>query len=280
MIRTALLLTLLTMILVLVGNLVGGRTGMVIALGIGLALNFVNYWFSGSLILKAYSAQELKPGDHGGQLDWLLEDIRQMAQKADMPMPKVALIPKPAPNAFATGRNPKHAAVAVTQGLLHICDRRQVRAVMAHELGHVRNRDMLTMTLVSGAVSAVGMLAFMARWGAIFGGRDEDGPNPLALIAVAILAPLVAMMVQLGISRAREYEADEMGAQLSGDPSALADALESLHNNIPRVPPISETGATAHLMIANPFSGRSLASLFSTHPDPNERIRRLRAMRV
>ncbi|MDJ0522911.1 MAG: zinc metalloprotease HtpX [Planctomycetota bacterium] len=278
MIRTALLLTALTMFLVFIGNLVGGQTGMIIALVIGLALNFVNYWFSSTLILKAFGGKELKRGDHGGQLDWLYDDIEQMAQRADMPMPRVAVIPKPGPNAFATGRNPKNAVVAVTQGLLHVCDRRQVRAVMAHELGHVKNRDMLTMTLVSGAVSAIGMLAWMAQWGAIFGGGDEENGGFLGLLAVAIFAPLVAGLVQMGISRAREYEADAAGARISGDPHALADALETLHRNIPRAAPVTETGTTAHLMIANPFAGRSLANLFSTHPDPKERIRRLRAM--
>jgi heat shock protein HtpX len=280
MIRTAFLLTLLTMFLVVIGNLVGGRTGMIVALGIGLALNFVNYWFSSKLILKAFGGQELKRGDHGGQLDWLYDDIEQMATKANMPMPKVAIIPKAGPNAFATGRNPKNAVVAVTQGLLHICDRRQVRAVMAHELGHVRNRDMLTMTLVSGAVSAIGMLAWMAQWGAIFGGGDDENGGFLGLIAVAIFAPMVAGLVQMGISRAREYEADAQGAKISGDPHALADALGTLHRNIPHAPPLTQTGTTAHLMIANPFAGRSLAKLFSTHPDPEERIRRLRAMSV
>ncbi len=277
MIRTAALLTFLTLVLVFVGNLVGGRTGMIIALCIGLGLNFVNFWFSSKVILKAYGAKELQRGDHGGTLDWLYDDIQEMAKKANMPMPKVAVVPKPAPNAFATGRNPKNAVVAVTQGLLNVCDRRQVRAVMAHELGHVRNRDMLTMTLVSGAVSAISVLAFMARWGAIFGGGDED-ESPLLLIAVALFAPLIAMLVQFGISRAREYQADKQGAELSGDPNALADALESLHRTIPQAPPLSATGATAHLMISNPFGRGGLSKLFSTHPDHKERIRRLRAM--
>jgi heat shock protein HtpX len=272
-IRTAFLLTLLTMILVLVGRLVGGQTGMIVALAIGLGLNFFNYWFSSSIVLKVHGAKVLGPGE----MQWLQDDVREMTQRAGMPMPKVAFIPKGAPNAFATGRNPKNAVVAVTQGLLDVCDRRQVRAVMGHELGHVRNRDMLTMTLVSGAVSAISMLAMFARFGALFGGRDDD-QNPLALIAVALFAPLMAMLVQMGISRSREYGADRAGAGLCDDPSALADALENLHRAIPRSAPLSSTGATAHMMIANPFFGMNVGQLFSTHPDPKERIRRLRAM--
>ncbi len=278
MIRTAFLLTLLTLVIVGVGYVIGGKVGMIVALAIGLGLNFANYWFSSKLILKAYGAKELELGDVGGRYDWLIEDVRDMTTKAGMPMPKVAVVPKPAPNAFATGRNPKHAVVAVTEGLLAICDRRQVRAVLAHELGHVKNRDMLTMTIVAGAVSAVSVLAIMAQFAAIFGGGDDD-ESPLALIAVWIFAPIIAGLVQMGISRAREYEADQQGAKLSGDPHALADALESLHRAMPYAPPVSRSGATAHMMIANPFAKGGLAKLFSTHPDPKERVRRLRAMR-
>ena len=275
MLRTVFLLTLLTLLLVFVGNLVGGRTGMIIALGIGLVINFVNFWFSSTLVLKVHGAKVLEPGE----MQWLQDDVREMTERAGMPMPKVAFIDKPGPNAFATGRNPSNAVVAVTQGLLDVCDRRQVRAVMGHELGHVRNRDMLTMTLVAGAVSAISVLAMMARFGAMFGGnRDGQGSNPLALLAVALLAPIMAMMVQMAISRSREYGADRAGADLSGDPEALAAALENLHRSIPERPPVSSTGATAHMMIANPFFGMNLGQLFSTHPDPAERIRRLRAM--
>lgn len=275
MIRTAFLLTLLMVILIGIGGLVGGKTGVIVAGAIGLGLNFFNYWFSGSLVLKAHGAKVLEPGEY----QWFQDDIREMTQKMGMPMPKVAIIPKPAPNAFATGRNPKNAVVAATAGLLQICDRREVRAVMAHELGHVRNRDMLTMTLVAGAVSAVAMLAMFARFAAFFGGgSDDEGANPLALLAVAIFAPMIAMLVQMAISRRREYEADSTGAEISDDPLALASALEKLHRGIPAAPPLSETGATAHMMIANPFFGSKLSQMFSTHPDPVERIRRLRAM--
>ncbi len=276
MIRTAALLTLLTLLMVGIGSLIGGKTGMLIAFAIGIALNFFNYWFSGSLVLKAHGAKVLEPGE----LQWIQDDVKEMTTRAGMPMPKVAYINKPGPNAFATGRNPKNAVVAVTQGLLDVCDRREVRAVMAHELGHVQNRDMLTMTLVSGAVSAIGLLAMMGRFGAMFGGSgDDDSPNPILLLAVAILAPMIAGLVQMAISRAREYEADADGARIANDPEALASALEALHRGIPKRPPLSETGATAHMMIANPFFGKGMAKMFSTHPDPNERIRRLRAMK-
>ncbi len=275
MLRTLFLLTLLTVLLIGVGGMVGGRTGMIIAFAIGLGLNFINYWWSGSIVLKLYGAKPLA----AGELQWLQDDVRGLAQRAGLPMPKVALVDKPGPNAFATGRNPDHAVVAVTRGLLDVCDRRQVRAVLAHELGHVQNRDMLTMTLVAGAVSAIGLLAMMGRWGAMFGGRGDgrSGPNPLVLLAVSILAPLMAMLVQMAISRAREYEADRRGGEISGDPNALADALERLHHAIPQRPPVSTSGATAHMMIASPFFGMRLGQWFSTHPDPAERIRRLRA---
>jgi heat shock protein HtpX len=268
-------MTLLTMIVVIVGRLLGGTQGMFIALGIGMALNLGNYWFSSTLILKAYRARILEPGE----LQWLQDDVREMAERGGMPVPKVALVPKAAPNAFATGRNPQNAVVAVTQGLLDLCSPREVRAVMAHELGHVRHRDMLTMTLVAGAVSAIAVLGMMARFGAMFGGRrDGEGGNPFALIIVSLVASMVAGIVQAAISRAREFEADRGGAELCGDPDALADALARLHSGIPHRPPLTQSGTTAHMMIANPFFGSAMAKMFATHPDPQERIARLRAM--
>lgn len=277
-VRTVFLLVLLTMMLVGITGLVtnGNRTAMIIALGVGILLNFFNYWFSASLVLKMQGARILNPGE----LAWLQDDIREMTERAGMPMPKVAYMANPAPNAFATGRNPQHAVVAVTQGALDVLDRRQLRAVMGHELAHVKHRDMLTMTIVAGVVSAIGLIAMLARWGAIFGGMrdDEGGANPIVLLVVALLAPIMAAMVQFAISRSREYGADAGGAELSRDPAALADALEALHRAIPTRPPVTQTGSTAHLMIANPFFGMKVGQLFSTHPDPRERIRRLRAM--
>jgi heat shock protein HtpX len=275
--RTVLLLTLLTGILVGGAAMLGlGREGMLWALGISLAMHVGNYWFSSRLILASYRAQVLEPGTPAAaQFAWLLDDVREMATRAGMPMPKVAIIPSEAPNAFATGRNPGNAVVAATVGLLRILDRRQVRAVLGHELGHVKNRDMLTMTIVAGAVSAISWLPLIARFG---GSRDDRGPGAGAMLIVMILAPIVAMLVQFAISRNREYAADASGAGLSSDPEALASALERMHQAIPHAPPLTESGATAHMMIANPFTGRQMAALFSTHPDPVDRIRRLRAM--
>jgi heat shock protein HtpX len=267
--RTVFLLTLLTMILVFVGRVVAGPTGMVVALAIGLTLNLVNYWFADKIVMKAYGARELAPGE----VPWLEAEVRSMSEKAGIPMPRLAIVPKDAPNAFATGRNPKNAVVAVTEGLVRILDRRQVRAVIAHELGHVKNRDMLTMTLVAGAVSTISVLAQFAF---LFGGGRRDDRNPLAVILVMLFAPLAAMLVQMAVSRTREYGADDTGAALSGDPGALADALERLHAAIPTQQPLSATGATAHMMIANPFHG--FREAFSTHPAPEKRIARLREM--
>jgi heat shock protein HtpX len=275
--RTVFLLTLLTVVLVWLGGLVGGRQGMIVALAIGLALNLFNYWFSHKIVLKVHGARKLEPGE----LPALEQDVREMAERAGMPMPTLAIIPKDAPNAFATGRNPKNAVVAVTEGAMRILDRRQLRGVLGHELAHVKNRDMLTMTLVAGAVSAISMLAMMARFGAMFGGnRNREGgggAGALGLIIAALVAPLVATLVQLALSRSREYAADDTGAALSEDPAALADALEALHHEIPAHRPLSTTGATAHMMIASPFFGKG-SELFSTHPNPQKRIARLRAM--
>lgn len=272
--RTVFLLTLLTLLLVWLGQAVGGPTGMMIALVLGLALNFFNYWFSSSLVLKAYGARTLAPGEAPA----LEQDVRDLCDAAGLPMPKLAIVPKSTPNAFATGRNPEHAVVAVTEGLLRLCSRREVKAVLAHEISHVKHRDMLTMTLVAGAVSAISVLAMMARFGAMFGGHrsDDDRPSGFAMLVAALVAPFAAMLVQMAISRSREYAADDGAAQYGQDPAALADALERLHAEIPHREPMSATGATAHMMIANPMHG--LANLFSTHPSPEKRIARLRAM--
>ena len=259
----------------LVGRYVGGPNGMIVALVIGLAFNFVNYWFSSKIVLAVYGARVLEPGESLPQAPWLVGDIADLARRADLPMPRVAIIPKEAPNAFATGRNASHAVVAVTEGILRLCDRREIRAVIGHELGHVKHRDMLTMTLVAGAVSAISMLV---QFGYFFrGGRGRrDEGSAIVAILLLILAPIMAMLIQMAISRRREFAADDEGAELSNDPGALADALERLHTAIPQLPPLSRTGATAHMMIANPFHG--ISNLFSTHPDPAVRIARLRAM--
>ncbi len=274
-IRTVGLMVLLTLLLVWIAHMLGwGRTGMAIALIVGIGFQLLNLIFSSKLVLKAYGARILEEGE----LSWLQDDIRAMTEKAGMPMPKIAYIAKEAPNAFATGRSPKHAVVAITQGALDVLDRREVKAVMGHELAHVQHRDMLTMTLVAGMVSVIGFLAMIARFGALFGGGNNRSGNPIALLVIAILAPIMAMMVQFAISRSREYAADRGGAGLAGDPEGLASALEALHRNIPNRPPVTQSGTTAHMMIANPFFGMKIGSLFSTHPDPTKRIARLREM--
>lgn len=272
--RTGILLVLLTLLLVWAASALGfGRTGMIVALCVGIGFQLFNFFFSSKLVLKAYGARILEEGE----LQWLQDGIRKMTSEAGLPMPKVAYVAKSAPNAFATGRSPKQAVVAITQGALDVMDQREVLAVMGHELAHVKHRDMLTMTLVAGTVSVIGFFAMLARWGAI-GGRSREGGGSLAMLAVAFLAPVMALLVQMAVSRSREYAADAGGAGLSHDPEGLASALEALHRGIPHQAPLTQTGATAHMMIANPFFGMKLGRLFSTHPDPTERIRRLRAM--
>lgn len=272
--RTGFLLVLLTLLLVWAASALGfGKTGMIVALCVGIGFQLFNFFFSSTIVLKAYGARILEEGE----MQWLQDDIREMTSKVGMPMPKVAYIAKSAPNAFATGRSPKKAVVAITQGALDVMDRREVRAVMGHELAHVKHRDMLTMTIVAGTVSVIGFFAMLGRWGAIMGGNRENGGG-LGMLVVALVAPIMAMMVQMAISRSREYAADAGGAGLSGDPEALASALEALHRGIPHQAPLTQSGATAHMMIANPFFGMKVGKLFSTHPDPAERIRRLRAM--
>lgn len=273
-IRTGILLVLLTLLLVWAASALGfGRTGMIVALCLGIGFQLFNFFFSSTIVLKAYGARILEEGE----LQWLQDDIRQMTSEAGMPMPQVAYIAKSAPNAFATGRSPKKAVVAITQGALDVMDRRQVRAVMGHELAHVKHRDMLTMTIVAGTVSVIAFFGMLARWGAITGGNREGG-NPLGMLVVALLAPIMALLVQMAISRSREYAADAGGAGLSHDPEALASALEALHKGIPHQAPLTQSGATAHMMIANPFFGMKIGRLFSTHPNPAERVRRLRAL--
>ena len=272
--RTLLLMVFLTLLLVGAAKLLGfGTTGMVIGLVIGIGFQLLNLLFSSRIVLKAYGARILEPGE----LQWLQDDIREMTEQGGMPMPKVAYIAKEALNAFATGRSPKSAVVAITQGALDILSRREVKAVMGHELAHVKHRDMLTMTIVAGMVSVIGFVAMMARWGALTGG-GRSGGNPIALILVSILAPIMAMLVQFAVSRSREYAADRGGAGIARDPEALASALESLHRGIPHQRPLSQSGATAHMMIASPFFGMKVGQLFSTHPDPAKRIQRLREM--
>lgn len=258
------------------GSVIGGREGMLLALGFGLISNFFAYWFSDKLVLRMYRAREVDetsaPQFH--------RMVRELAQRAQLPMPRVYLIDEDAPNAFATGRNPQNAAVAATTGILRVLDERELRGVMAHELAHVKHRDILISTISATLAGAISALANFAMF---FGGRGSDNrSNPLATIAVALLAPMAAMVIQMAISRAREFEADRRGAEISGDPRALASALEKIERYARGIPlaTAERHPETAQMMILNPLSGGGLRGLFSTHPATAERIRRLLAMPV
>jgi heat shock protein HtpX len=276
--KTGFLLAVLTCLVVLIGQAVGGQQGMLIALVLALVMNFVSYWFSDKMVLAMYRAQ---PVDEAAAPE-LYSMVRTLATRASIPMPRVYIIPTETPNAFATGRNPEHAAIAVTEGIMRILSREELEGVIAHELSHVKNRDTLIMTIAATLAGAITYLAHMAQFAAIFGGRrdgDEEGHGGGAFGALflAILAPFAAMLVQLAISRAREFQADATGAQVAGRPWGLASALEKL-DQASKVIPMQASPATAHLFIVNPLSGGMLRSLFSTHPSTEERVARLRAM--
>ena len=278
-IRTTLLLALLTMLIIWIGGRFGGQSGMIIAFAFAVIMNFGSYWFSDKIVLAMYRAQPLDEN----QAPELYRIVRELASEAQIPMPRIYMVPEETPNAFATGRNPQNAVVAVTEGLWRLLSPEEIRGVLAHELSHVKNRDILVSSIAATLAGVVMMLANMAKWGAIFGGfggRDDEegGDGILALLVTAILAPIAAMLIQLAISRSREYLADETGARLSHRPESLARALEKLEVASQRIPMENAQPATAHMFIVNPLSGRSLANLFSTHPPIEERIRRLRAM--
>ncbi len=277
--KTALLLGVLTIMLVLLGGAIGGRQGMVVAFFIALAMNFFSYWFSDKIVLGMYGARPITEAD----APRVHAIVRRLALRAQIPMPPVYMIATDTPNAFATGRNPEHAAVAVTEGIMRILSDDELEGVLAHELSHVKNRDVLISTIAATLAGAITMLAHMAQYAAMFGGTrrdsDEEGGNPIALLFMAILAPIAAMLVQLAVSRSREYQADATGAVLAGRPWGLASALEKLQV-AQQVAPMDANPATAHLFIVNPLSGRSLMTLFSTHPPLEDRIARLRAMAV
>ena len=277
-IKTLILLATLTALLLFVGQALAGRGGFMIALMFAGVMNFAAYWWSDKFVLRMYGAQEIDQA----QAPDLFALVRGLAQRSQIPMPRVYLIPQETPNAFATGRNPQHAAVAVTEGIMRLLDRDELAAVLAHELGHVQNRDTLIMTVAATLAGALSHLANMAMWGAMLGGgssRDEEGSsNPLAGLLGIILAPLAATLIQMAISRSREFAADEHGARLSGDPLALASALRKIEAWSQRIPMTAGSPATAHLFIINPFSGGGLVRLFSTHPSTEERVARLQAM--
>ena len=277
-IKTTILLGALTGLLILIGGLFGGRSGAEFAFLIALAMNFFSYWFSDKLVLRAYSAQEID----AAAAPELYSIVQELAHEAHIPVPRMYLIDTDTPNAFATGRNPNHAAVAVTRGILRICSRDELKGVLGHELSHVINRDILTSSIAATLAGAIMILASMARWGAIFGGfgggDDDRRGGMIELLLMAFLAPLAALLIQLAVSRTREYQADASGARLTHHPLYLASALRKLEAANERMP-MDSGPATAHLFIVNPLSAQGLMSkLFSTHPPLEERIRRLEHM--
>jgi heat shock protein HtpX len=268
--RTFFLMVLLTVLFVVIGGAVGGRQGAVMAFLFAAAMNFFSYWFSDTMILKRYAASQVGPADQSR----LYEIVAQLAQKAGLPMPKVFVIPEQNPNAFATGRNPEHAAVAATEGILQLLDDDELSGVMAHELAHVKHRDILTGTTVATFAGAIAMLGQFARFGV---GSQDRRNNPLGTLLILIGAPLAAMLIRMAVSRVREYAADEGGVEISGNPLALAEALAKLHRGVQAVPLSRGNPAYSHMFIMNPFFG-GLQRLFSTHPPAEERIRRLRLL--
>ena len=273
--KTAILMAAITALFMLLGRWMGGQAGMMLALVVALGMNFFSYWFSDKIVLKMYNAREVDDST----APQFVAMVRDLAQRANIPMPKVYLIDEDAPNAFATGRNPEHAAVAATTGIIRVLGERELRGVMAHELAHVKHRDILLSTISATMAGAIGMLA---SFGMMFGGRSSDGrpANPSAGILVAMLAPLAASLIQMAISRAREFEADRGGAEISGDPAALASALDKIHRYAQGIPlgPAERHPETAQMMIMNPLSAGGLRGLFSTHPPTEERVAALMAM--
>jgi heat shock protein HtpX len=277
--KSVLLLAALTGILVVMGRILGGTGGMIVAFGIAESMNFASYWFSDSIALKMAGALEVSQ-DESPDLHRIVDEL---CYRAQLPKPRVAIVESASPNAFATGRDENHAVVAVTTGILQILSRNELMAVLSHELGHVKNHDILIASIAATIAGAITMAAQMLHWAALFGGfgggfgRDREGANPIAALAMMILAPIAALLIQMAISRSREYGADQTGAQIDGDPMALASALEKLEAWSKRIP-LNVNPSAAHLFIVNPLSGQLLAGLFSTHPPIEERVKRLRQM--
>jgi heat shock protein HtpX len=273
--KTAVLMAAITALFMAIGSVLGGRQGMMLALVVALGMNFFSYWFSDTMVLKMYNAQEVDETS----APQFYRMVRELAERAQLPMPRVYLINEDAPNAFATGRNPEHAAVAATTGILRVLSERELRGVMAHELAHVKHRDILISTVSATMAGAISMLANFAMF---FGGRNSEGrsTNPIVGLLVMLLAPLAASLIQMAISRAREFEADRGGAAISGDPRALASALQKIHQVAQGtlLPPAEAHPETAQMMIVNPLSAGGLRGLFSTHPAVEERVERLLAM--
>lgn len=274
--RTTFLLALLTGLLVVAGGAIGGKSGMTFALVMAGIMNFISYWFSDKIVLKMYGAQEVTEPEQPEFFGM----VRQLAVQAGIPMPRIYVIHSETPNAFATGRNPEHAAVAATTGIMRILTRDELMGVMAHELSHVKHRDILISSIAATVAGAITYLAQMAQWAAIFGGhrdREGEGGGMFGMLAMAIVAPIAAMLIQMAVSRSREYEADRGGAAVAGNPLHLASALRKLHMANQRIP-MEANPATAHMFIVNPLAGGGLQSLFSTHPPIEERIRKLEEM--
>ncbi len=277
--KTFALMAGLTALFAVIGNALGGQTGMFIAFGLAVAMNFFSYWFSDKIVLKMYGANEVTESDAPD----LYRMVRNLATRAQLPMPKVYIIPNDQPNAFATGRDPQHAAVAVTEGIQRILSRDELAGVIGHELAHIKNRDILIGTIAATIAGAISMIANIAQFSMLFGGArsddEEGGTNPIAALVSIIVAPIAAMLIQMAISRAREYMADEEGARIAGNPRFLSNALRKLHNASQQIP-MNATPATAHMFIVSPLSGGSaILNLFSTHPPMEKRIERLESLR-
>lgn len=275
-VKTLVLMVFLTVFFIFVGSAIGGKQGATIALILAIGMNFFAYFFSDKIVLAMYGAKQVTEAE----APELYSIVRKLSQKAGLPMPKVYIIDSDQPNAFATGRSPKHGVVAVTTGIMRILSREELEGVIGHELAHIKHRDILISTIAATLAGAISYLAQMAQWAMIFGGRHDDeegGGHPIVAIVMMILAPIIAMIIQLAISRAREYAADEGGAKIAGNPLYLANALRKLHYAAQTIPMDANPG-TAHMFIVNPLSGRSLMKLFSTHPPIEERIARLEAM--
>jgi heat shock protein HtpX len=262
--------------LVFIGGLLGGKTGMTFALIMAFVMNFITYWFSDKIVLKMYRAQQVSEAE----APELFGIVRRLAQKAELPMPKVYIMEQDQPNAFATGRNPKHWAVAVTTGIMKILSREELEGVIAHELAHIKHRDILVGTIAATIAGAISYLAQMAQWAMIFGGRSDEegrGSNPVVALVMMIVGPIAAMIIQMAISRSREYGADAGGARIAGNPLYLANALKKLHMAAQKVP-MDANPATSHMFIVNPLTGGGILRLFSTHPPIEKRVARLESM--
>lgn len=275
MLKTTMLMAVMTVVLVFAGGALGGKSGMTIALVMAFIMNFASYWFSSKIVLMMYGAREVTEAE----APRLYASVRRLSSRAGLPMPKVCIMDQAQPNAFATGRNPKNGVVAVTTGIMRVLSEQELEGVIAHELSHIKNRDILIGTIAATMAGAISYLATMAQWAMIFGGRsdDDEGGNPIAAIVMMIVAPIAAMLVQMAISRSREYGADKGGAEICGSPMFLSGALRKLHTASREIP-MHANPATSHMFIVSPLSGGGVMGLFSTHPPMEERIARLESM--